>query len=208
MAEPMKFSNGIAVASAGQFKGYLRSSGGLRLGTTMTGINITTGSIKSRHLGLGSVSAGAVKTGAIRAKHLGLLSVTAGAFATASNGPLFTQSASIMRGNHAAASGTVIAGWNFFFARAVTVRSVSISFVTGPIGGKFGLKSFQLEDEGTIASKGVTTFPVAGSQRSWCNKSSLAITMHANSLMVMAVHTIGGTVAGGGGVPYVHYTYR
>jgi hypothetical protein len=188
MPEPMKINNAIAVASNGQFKGFLRATGGLRLGTTMTGINITTGAIKSRHVGL--------------------LAVTAGAFATASNGPVFSQSAAPFRGDHAAASGTVLAGWHFFYPRTVTIRQLSIGFVTGPRGGIFGIKIFSRTGAGTNTSKGVVTFPVLGNSKAHVNKSGLTITMPANSLLAIAVHTIGATVAGGGGMPYTHHTNR
>jgi hypothetical protein len=143
---------------------------------------------------------GGIATGSVQAKSL----------ATGSNGPVFSS----MLGRpsvttHTVASGTIVEGWVFVPHRNITVREIGMHFGTGPQGGLFTLKLHSISSVGTLTSKGLASgVSVAGGAKKVVRFTGLTATFPAGNAVGIAVKTVGGTVAGRGGKPTIHYTYR
>lgn len=198
-----RFSGPLRVASGLSVGGVFNVTGQIYPAAHMTGIQIATGAIKVRHMGL--------------------LSVTAGALATSSVGPMFSMAmgrkssaswgATDAGTLHAAASATYKPWGMLVFDRAITVRGIGIGFGTAPRNAGGGaawqvrLISVPSASLATTIKKSVVTFGIA-SGRSTLFKGSLSATFPARNGLSLRIDKVGTGPAGSGGQPTIHYTYR
>lgn len=155
----------------------------------------------------GSVTANAIAAGAVIGPKLGAGAATARAMGTGADGPLKAFVLENVAGTLSAASGTLQLAWRFVAPnRATYLREINAVFARGgsaPQGGNFRFKMWS-----NGVSKGLAATSVAGATNAVVAIRGLTATLPARSLVALAVHTVGGTVAGGGCKPTVYLSYR
>lgn len=153
------------------------------------------------------VTANALGAGAVIGPKLGAGAATTRAVGTGADGPKLAFTLENVAGNLSAASGTIQVGWRFVAPNRTTfIREINAAFARGgsaPQGGNFRFKMWS-----NAVSKGLAGTSVAGATNAVVAIRGLTATLPARSLVGLAVHTVGGTVIGGGCKPTVYLTYR
>lgn len=161
-------------------------------GSTFSGpLTITDGLVA------GTVTGNAMAAGAVTGRALG----------TGAGGPLFAFVLDAVRGTHAAASGTIQQDWSFVAPnRATFLREINTIFRRGGSAPQGGNWRFKMWSNGV--SKGLAATAIAGATFANVPIRGLTATLPARALVALAIHTVGATVAGGGGRPTVYLSYR
>lgn len=174
----------------------------------MAGMHISGPFESTAGLTAGQVTANAIGAAAVIGTKMGSGAVTGRAMGTGSGGPLFAVKLDVVRGTLAAGSGTIQMGWRWCTPNRPTfLREINTAFARGgsaPGGGNWRFKVWS----GTT-SKGLAGTAIAGAATFGIVPiGGLAITLPARTIVGFAVHTVGATVAGGGGEPTLYYTHR